>query len=74
MSTLKSLSMKRAVLVVGFVLTAIGFGFIGIGIWDLGNEASKPGGVDLFNGGPDIVVGVIVAIPGILAIILTDKL
>ena len=68
------MSIKRAVFVFGFVLTAIGFSFIGIGIWDLGNEGSTPGGVDFSNGGPDIVVGVIFAIPGILAIILTDKL
>ena len=66
--------MKRAVLVVGFFLTAIGFGFIGIGIWDLGNEASTPRGVDFATGGPDFVVGVIFTLLGIFAIILTDKL
>ena len=66
--------MKRAVFFVGFVLTAIGFGFIGFGIWDLGNEASSPGGVDFSNGGPNFVVGVIFTLLGFIAIILTDKL
>ncbi len=68
------MSMKRAVFFVGFVLTAIGFGFIGFGIWDLGNEASSPGGVDFSNGGPDVVVGVIFTLLGIFAIVFKDKI
>jgi len=71
---LVSMGMKQVLLTVGFALTAIGFAFIGFGIWDLGHEASSPVGVEFSNGGPDVVMGVVIAGFGIAAIIFTDRI